>query len=214
MTLTAPSRPITYPARPIDGGSLDKARPKRGEWHYEIKFNGWRAMVHAPTGTMFNRHGTRLTIADKFKTALDILRDASPFEWLDCEVMERRHDVGRGSLIVLDFIPPITRYVYAERRLLLHEKMAKTQIALLHDFEAAPPPTNNVILASNIYYDDAKKIHQRPKAAWVRLQNLNREWKVDFFEGLVAKQAMSTYPVQRVSADQKCTSWMKHRWKF
>ena len=49
--------PITYPARPINGGPLEKARPKHGEWFYEPKYNGWRALVHVPTGTMFNRHG-------------------------------------------------------------------------------------------------------------------------------------------------------------
>ncbi len=42
--------PITYPARPVNGGSFDKARPKIGVWHYEPKNNGWRALVHAPSG--------------------------------------------------------------------------------------------------------------------------------------------------------------------
>jgi hypothetical protein len=45
--------PITYPARPINGGPLPNARPKQGVWYYEPKYNGWRALVHIPTGTMF-----------------------------------------------------------------------------------------------------------------------------------------------------------------
>ena len=34
------------------------------EWHarHEPKYNGWRALVHAPSRTMFNRYGERLTV--------------------------------------------------------------------------------------------------------------------------------------------------------
>jgi len=63
-------KPITYPARPINGGPLDKAHAKHGEWFYEPKYNGWRALVHVPTGTMFNRHGQRLSIQQEFAKAL------------------------------------------------------------------------------------------------------------------------------------------------
>ena len=67
-------RPCTYPARPINGGSLELALPKPGHWYYEPKYNGWRALVHAPTGTMFNRHGQPLSIAGLFSCALKRLR--------------------------------------------------------------------------------------------------------------------------------------------
>ncbi len=63
-------RPCTYPARPINGGSLELALPKPGHWYYEPKYNGWRALVHAPTGTMFNRRGQPLSIAGLFSCAL------------------------------------------------------------------------------------------------------------------------------------------------
>ena len=42
-----PSKPmkapalITYPARPIQGGRLELAPPKRGLWYAEPKLNGW-----------------------------------------------------------------------------------------------------------------------------------------------------------------------------
>ena len=48
---------ITYPARPIQGGPLELAPPKRGLWYAEPKLNGWRALIHMPSGTMWNRHG-------------------------------------------------------------------------------------------------------------------------------------------------------------
>ena len=64
---------ITYPARPIQGGRLELAPPKRGLWYAEPKLNGWRALIHTPTGTMWNRHGAMLTIADCFRPALAAL---------------------------------------------------------------------------------------------------------------------------------------------
>ena len=52
---------ITYPARPIQGGRLELAPTKRGVWYAEPKLNDWRALMHTPTGTMWNRHGALLT---------------------------------------------------------------------------------------------------------------------------------------------------------
>ncbi len=74
---------ITYPARPIQGGRLELAPPKRGLWYAEPKMNGWRALIHTQSGTMWNRHGTLLTVADCFRPALAALplgtgRDVSP----------------------------------------------------------------------------------------------------------------------------------------
>jgi hypothetical protein len=71
----APMRPCTYPARPLNGGPLDRALSKSGPWHYEPKYNGWRALVHAPTGTMFNRHGQRLSIEKEFGFAVALAVD-------------------------------------------------------------------------------------------------------------------------------------------
>src|SRR5713101_1017213 len=101
-------RPCTYPARPINGGSLERALPKPGHWYYEPKYNGWRALVHAPTGTMFNRRGQPLSIAGLFSCALERLRTVRlqsggvPVEWFDCEALpggyNRTMQAGYGSL--------------------------------------------------------------------------------------------------------------------
>ena len=98
---------ITYPARPVNGGPLPLALPNDGEWFYEPKYNGWRALVHVPTGTMFERHGKLLTIAAEFADALAILGkhrgpaaaliNGAPLEWLDCEALERRHTPSRSQ---------------------------------------------------------------------------------------------------------------------
>jgi ATP-dependent DNA ligase len=63
-------KPPTYPARPLNGGKLELARPKRGEWYAEPKFNGWRTLVHRHTGAMFNRQLEPLSIQAEFAQAL------------------------------------------------------------------------------------------------------------------------------------------------
>ena len=70
------------------------------------------------TGAMWNRHGQRLTIEREFDAALDILRPlaGSGLVWADCEALERRHQIGRGSLVVLDWIPESGSPTYEERR--------------------------------------------------------------------------------------------------
>ena len=52
---------ISYPARPLQGGKLDRAPKKTGLWYAQPKYNGWRAVVHCPSGTMWNRHDGRLS---------------------------------------------------------------------------------------------------------------------------------------------------------
>src|SRR6266478_4854755 len=105
-------RPPSYPARPLNGGALDLAPPKSGQWLYEPKYNGWRALVHAPTGTMFNRYGQHLSIAAEFANALKRLRettvmvDGIAVEWFDCEALDRRHTLGRGTLLAFDYLRP------------------------------------------------------------------------------------------------------------
>ena len=68
---------ITFPARPIQGGRLDLAPPKRGLWFAEPKLNGWRALIHTPTGTMWNRHGALIhTLTRSLSTSGSVMRTA------------------------------------------------------------------------------------------------------------------------------------------
>ena len=131
---------ITYPARPIQGGRLELAPPKRGLWYAEPKFNGWRALIHTPTGTMWNRHGALLTIVDCFRPALAALAKLAGrgFVWADCEALERRHNLGRGTLVVLDVVPESGTPSYEERREML-ESLVATDALFSGDTSCAVP---------------------------------------------------------------------------
>lgn len=209
-------RPITFPARPINGGLFDKARPKRGQWLYEPKFNGWRALVHIPTGTMFNRHGERLSIQEEFAKALTELRGEvtrsvgkdfvinfetretrrlPAVEWADVEALERRHNRGRGSLIVLDF--PELKLPLKERGFILRGMFCPAI-----DHCAA----NDTVYSVPQFTDGA--------TTWESLKRDNQMLGCEFYEGMVAKRADALYPIQLLSPKMEFSYWMKHRWRF
>jgi ATP-dependent DNA ligase len=182
---------------------LERALPKPGRWHYEPKYNGWRALVHAPSGTMFNRHGQRLTIQREFSTALALLRDlrlsngAGVVEWYDCEALERRHALGRGALLVFDYIGSDP---YLRRKEKLAEALA------VHDHAVPPRPDCAYSVGAPAPGD------LDPLEFYRRLKQLNGQWGCPFYEGVVAKRADSPYPVQLRSASLEFAGWMKHRW--
>ena len=196
----------TYPARPVNGGPLDKALPKNGEWLYEPKYNGWRALIHVATGEMFNRKGEPLSIAHEFQPALEQLRvtlDCEAFKWADCEALERRHGIGRGTLVVLDVLPETAwrAATYVERRGWLN-------IPNLQTCYPTDQPTADALHKSPVFpaeYADKW---------WGELQRLNAKWVCEFYEGLVAKRSDSIYPFQLRSHDIDFPFWMKHRWAF
>jgi hypothetical protein len=189
--------PITYPARPLNGGRLEQAPAKDGEWLVEPKYNGWRALVHAPSGTMFNRYGERLSIEGEFTRALAMLKEG-PFEWLDCEALERRHRIGRGTLLVFDYVHgqlPLQR-----RKALLAEAYP------LHAVEHKPQD-------QSIYAVQARSCGEiEPLEFYRQLQGFNTRWGCVFYEGLVFKRAELGYPVQLRSTGKEFAGWVKHRW--
>jgi len=209
-------KPPTFPARPVNGGPLDKALPKRGDWLYEPKFNGWRALIHVPTGAMFNRKLERLSIEQEFQKAFAELRaelnknltrllypelhgrqclTLAEIEWADTESLERRHNRGRGSLVLLDL--PMLRLPLHQRGCILRETF--------------PPAIDHCAAKDSVYsvpqYTDGP-------ATYAQLLDDNRDLGCEFYEGVVAKRADSLYPLQARSPDEETTLWMKHRWKF
>jgi hypothetical protein len=190
--------PITYPARPMKGGRFPAILP--GKWHFEPKVNGWRALVHTPTGAMFNRHGSRLSIADEFKPALDQLQDCAA-EWLDCEALERRHNIGKGTLIVLDVVTSAA-LDYEERRRWLEGSFPLMDInpSKLEENAVIILPSWDSVTASGAW-DELPKHNTGNSANW-------------FYEGLVAKRLDSRYPIQLHSPDATTTSWVKFRYKW
>ncbi|MEI8309320.1 MAG: hypothetical protein WCH98_01050 [Verrucomicrobiota bacterium] len=189
---------ITFPARPVNGGRLELAPPKRGEWSAEPKLNGWRVLVHAPTMTAFTRHGERLSIAGEFAAALRILRgigECCEIDWFDCEGLERRHGIGRGTLMVLDALIPSA---YRDRRSNLVTAIGKPlpiDTQPLHE-SVSLVPSFPMAEASDIY---------------ARLRELNQLWRSPFYEGIVMKRADSSYPIQIRSATEEFAGWVKHR---
>lgn len=209
-------KPTTYPARPVNGGPLDRALPKSGEWLYEAKLNGWRTLVHVPTSTMFNRHGQRLSIEAEFTKALVQLREelnkatrilhfpdlhgrdcltAQEIEWADCEGLERRHNRGRGSLVLLDL--PQLSLPQAKRGYITREIFC--------------PAIDHCAARETVYsvpqYTDGL-------AHYAECREFNDELGCPFYEGVVAKRADALYPIQLRSAETEFPFWMKHRWAF
>ena len=198
---------LTYPARPIQGGRLELAPPKRGLWYAEPKLNGWRTLIHTPSGTMWNRHGTLLTIAHCFRPALKTLAALATrgLVWADCEALERRHNLGRGTLVVLDMVPESGTPTYEQRRAILESLLPID--AVFSGDTSHPVPSDTVALIPTLRagsHADALAFHQRLRAA-------NRVMACDFFEGVVMKRVDSIYPVQMCSATEEFRGWCKHR---
>jgi ATP-dependent DNA ligase len=198
---------ITYPARPIQGGRLELAPPKRGLWYAEPKYNGWRALIHTPSGTMWNRHGALLTIADCFQPALGALAKLASrgLVWADCEALERRHNLGRGTLVVLDVVPESGTPIYTARRAIL-ESLLPSNPAFDGD-TSRPVPSGAVVLTPSRPAD----FHADALTYYYRLLEANRALDCDFFEGIVMKRADAPYPVQLRSATEEFRGWCKHR---
>jgi hypothetical protein len=193
--------PPTFPARPIDGGLLIGAPAKIGEWRAEPKYNGWRALVHIQSGAMFNRQLEPLSIQNEFATALTELRAVfsnSLVQWADCEALERRHAISRGTLILLDLVIP--HATYAERR------------AAFGAMGIACRDIGETIKPDSLYVPPSYR--DAPKAWNLALVERNRESAADFYEGIVMKRVDAVYPMQLRSPHVETSAWVKHRWKF
>ncbi len=200
---------LTYPARPFNGGRFGLV--SKGPVHlWSAKLNGWRALVHTPTSTVFNRHGEVLSIADQFAEALGNLR-RSRIEWLDTEALERRHAIGKGSLMILDAIVP---YLTAmDRYRLLREEAARLNWPTLR-ISDRPEEDRTFLVEQTPLSDSSTDGRLVLMHSWEEMQCINREWKVDFYEGLVAKRVDSIYPIQLRSPQSECPFWIKHRWAW
>ena len=197
----SPVTPITYPARPAKGG-FDPAHPLPGDWRYEPKLNGWRALLHLPTGALYNRHGEALSIGNQFRWAVGELntRFGSEYTWLDCEALERRHGLLQGWLIVLDLVIPDVPYL--ERR----ERLAAGNLNPL-EFMPTVNAAGWVRMLPSYTEDQAADM-------WELMQMANQSFAAPFYEGLVAKRATSTYPIQTRSGDEVTPDWVKMRFLF
>ena len=125
--------------------------------------------------------------------------------WADCEALERRHNLGRGTLVVLDAVPESGTPSYEERRAML-ESLLLTDAVFSGD-TSRPAPCHSVVLTPTMRVDS----HTDALAFYQRLREANRALRCDFFEGVVMKRAESIYPMQLRSATEECRGWCKHR---
>ena len=192
----AGATPLTFPSRPRNGGNLLTAPPKFGQWLYEPKYcSDWRALVHVPTGRMWNRRGERISIEVDFQEARTELLHRCPLEWLDCLAMGRRlNTLGRGCLSVLD--APQDGRIFADRK--------HTLLGLFDTLPLTPPARDFPRLS-------VPPLVAGSPAVWAELQAVNQALGFPFYEGLVAKRADSLYPLQLDNPEKEFAGWMKHR---
>jgi hypothetical protein len=152
---------------------------------------------------MWNRHGSRLTIAREFGSALEELRSLAPLglEWADCEALERRHAIGRGTLVVLDWIVPDATYL--ERRQFLASHIETERLSL---GEWSTFPSDTLVLTPSLA-DEGDAVH----VLYNSLKERNHALRCDFFEGVVMKRANAPYPIQLRSASEESRALVKHR---
>ena len=48
--------------------------------------------------------------------------------WADCEALERRHNLGRRTLVVLDFVPESGAPIYEQRRAVLESLLQSSPV--------------------------------------------------------------------------------------
>ena len=199
-------KPITFPMRPMNGGSLDK-KPVLLNGHrvFEPKANGWRLTMYVETSSTWNRHNEPLSIGEEFSPAMELLKQ-TPFTWLDCEGLSRRHGIGKGTLIVLDLID-LHEHDYDVRRGMME-----------HHFEIIPSDITQV-QPNSVYILPAYHVSPHgplPMAQWEALKEQNERVGLKnenvFWEGFIEKRLTSKYEIQLRSDKQETTSWNKHRW--
>lgn len=208
---------VSYPPAPCNGGSQICQRAGAHVW--QPKIDDRRVAIHPLTGTIFNQYGS-LSVAhaqpEKFAPALDELRCiavkvAMQFVdrdlWLDCGIMEYRHDMMRGCIIVFDLMD--FTMTFDERRSWLEERFnvlpAATEIVAHRETYGL-----NRVWLINQWEGYGDTICNPPVNLWSFLQEENKAIGRKFYEGVVAKRRDSRYPLCH-KAKQTVTCWVKHR---
>lgn len=156
---------------------------------------------------MWNRHGALLTIADCFLPALGALATLASrgLVWADCEALERRHNLRRGTLVVLDVVAESGAPTYEQRPGML-ESLLPCDTVFNGNISRSVPCGAAVLTPT-----PRAGSHADALAHYQQLRAANRALGCDFFEGVVMKRADSAYPVQMRSASEEYRGWVKHR---
>jgi hypothetical protein len=203
MTTDTPVKPICLPPAPINGGKLETAPPKVGNWAWQPKIDDWRGIVHTPSLTVWNQYGEISSVAERGKlgNVLGMLALAADVpEWLDIGIMQNRHDMMRGSIIVLDVInhlPFLDRRAYAE--------------SLFPLLPWATVIVGRQELRNNRVYLIPEVVGEQPgRELYEQLKIENNLLGAKFYEGVVCKKLDSLYPFHQRPKTQ-ASGWIKHR---
>jgi hypothetical protein len=208
--------PPTFPARPMTGGPLERARQKLHPdmWRYEPKINGWRVLIDVRNKKLWSRYNQPSSVEHKYASVLDRLTgmfDGVVPTWLDGEILgQRTPTMGRGSIIIFDVVwPQLTEQhkewnLWYERRRFLNATLGGE--AELWDVEQTPRQ-DTIYHLPNVCDDEAEEFYQR-------LKLINTRLGVELYEGLVAKRVDREYPMQLASPAKETTNWIKHRWDY
>lgn len=193
---------ISYPQRACSGGEF------RGQFTltpqlFSYKYNGWLAVIHIPTGTVFNRHGQILSIGNEFTEAVDDLSQ-SPFDWLVCEALSRRHKIAKRSLFIIDWINP-------ELTMIKRHQSLRDWFPL-HEYKVLPAEDRAYLIEQ--FEDSNEGLYGR----WNDMQAMNNRLTADivkepteFYEGFVATDKYSKYQMQLQSPNKTTTRIQKYR---
>lgn len=209
-----------YPPAPSNGGELSELTPpKVGEWVWQPKVDDWRGVVDAPSGVVWSQYGDLSTIAlqGKIKAALAILRAkwgqaTEAWQRFDVGLMENRHDLMRGSIIVFDVMD--SELPHNERRAWLETLFPVLPMA--HIMLAGVANVRDEVFLVNEWRNPAFNVDTQkggrisPLLLQALLKRENDLVGHKFYEGLVAKRADALYPVA-TKAKQKTPVWVKHR---
>jgi hypothetical protein len=218
MTATRPDKPICLPPAPANGGALDTAPPKVGDWAWQPKIDDRRVVIHAPSRTVWNQYG-QLSVAhrdeDKFDAALDSLAALSEFftGWFDAGLMEYRNDMMRGSIVILDLIDD--HLPFSDRRSLLAAMFPTLPWAT--ELVGTDYAKDNVFLIPQfgdlVPLSGSQGAHAEAtgRELYTALQAQNGRLGRKFYEGVVAKRIDSLYPTHAQRPKTQVAAWIKHR---
>lgn len=201
-----PPPPITYPARPMNGGRLEKAEPLDGEWQFRPKWNGRRVLCHTPTMRTWNRQLEEVGyVHPAFRKLHMIVSDSDLWppviEWLDLEFLWGRSSVGKGAIIVLDYCSGNEPW---------KTRMFNLSNMGFHRLGGGPRGLA-IPEKETVYFGVPIPNLEHPQVVWDDMQIINAEEKTTLFEGLVAYNINEPYPIQLFGPKRETRHWIKYR---
>lgn len=201
-----------FPPAPSKGGALDASTPpKIGDWVWQPKIDDWRGVTHLPSRSVWNQYGVASAVAAQGKIA-DALEElgrtaarvfsnstGDGFRLFDIGIMENRHDMMRGAIVVFDVMD--TKMPHVVRRQML-ERMFPV-LPLATELLADGNTRGGVWLINEFCVEDPLKLQDI-------LKRENAKVGRKFYEGLVAKRDDASYPMG-TRPKQKTDLWVKHR---